>query len=277
MATFSYSFSIQNSTTLKAQGWSPDVKLRGVVVLVHGLGEHFGRYRHVVQAFNQAGLAVLAFDLPGHGQSDGKRGCTPIYEELMNCIAYQLAEASRRFPGVPCFLYGHSLGGGLVLNYAIRRKPQIAGVISTSPALRTTTPVPGPKQILARVMSRLQPDFVMNNGLDTAGLSRDPKIAKAYKSDPLVHPLVSARLGWDLIQSGAWALQHAIDFPNLPLLIMHGTADPICDFTASAEFAKAVKGDVTHKAWEGFFHETHNEPEKGQVIQYMVEWIVKHC
>ena len=117
--------------------WEPAGEPRAVVCLVHGLGEHSGRYAHVAAALNDAGYAVLACDKRGHGRSGGKRGHTPSYEALMTDIDLLLAQAEQRFPGKPRFLYGHSLGGNEVLNYALRRKPDLAGVVATSPGLRT--------------------------------------------------------------------------------------------------------------------------------------------
>ena len=124
------------------QSWQPETPAKAIACLVHGLGEHSGRYAHVGAALNVAGYALLGFDLRGHGKSGGPRGHTPSYETLMDDIGRLLAEARQRYPGQPQFLYGHSLGGNLVLNYALRRKPGLAGVIATSPAIRTATPPP---------------------------------------------------------------------------------------------------------------------------------------
>src|SRR5512137_2011524 len=134
------------------QGWQPETPPKAVVCLVHGLGEHTGRYAHVAAALNDAGYALLGFDLRGHGKSGGPRGHTPTYDALMDDIGRLLAEAGQRYPGQQQFLYGHSLGGNLVLNYALRRKPGLAGVIATSPALRPATPLPGWKQSLAGLL-----------------------------------------------------------------------------------------------------------------------------
>lgn len=117
-----------------AQLWEPESEPRAVVCLAHGYGEHSGRYAHVAAQMNEAGYAFLAFDLRGHGKSHGQRGHTPSYEHLLNDLALLFAEGARRFPAPrkPLFIYGHSMGGNLVLNYALRRQPEIAGVIATS-------------------------------------------------------------------------------------------------------------------------------------------------
>ncbi|MCX6029247.1 MAG: lysophospholipase [Chloroflexi bacterium] len=257
------------------QGWQPDTSPRGAVCLVHGLGEHTGRYAHVAAALNAAGYAVLGFDLRGHGKSGGPRGHTPTYDTLMDDIGRLLDETTARYPGKPQFLYGHSLGGNLVLNYALRRKPRIAGVVATSPAIRVTNPLPAVQVALAKVMNKLQPGMQMANGLALDGLARDPEVIRAYTSDPLVHNKISVRLAMGMLQTGEWALAHAAEF-TLPLLLVHGSADKLTSAAASQEFAAKVRGDCTLKVWEGFYHETHNEPEKADVLRFMVDWLRAH-
>ena len=257
------------------QGWEPETSPRAVVCLVHGLGEHTGRYAHVAAALNDVGYAVLGFDLRGHGKSEGLRGHTPSYETLMDDIGRLLDEAAQRYPGKAQFIYGHSLGGNLVLNYALRRKPPLAGVVATSSGIRVAKPLPATQLTLAKVMNKLQPTMQMPNGLALDNLARDPEVIRAYKSDPLVHGKISVRLAVEMLQAGEWALAHAAEFP-LPLLLVHGSADELTSAAATQEFAGKVRGDCTLKIWDGFYHETHNEPEKAEVLGFMVAWIGSH-
>jgi acylglycerol lipase len=257
------------------QGWQPEIPPKAVVCLVHGLGEHTGRYAHVAAALNDAGYALLGFDLRGHGKSGGPRGHTPTYDALMDDIGRLLDETAMRYPALSRFLYGHSLGGNLVLNHALRRKPQIAGVVATSPAIRTATPPPSSQITLAKLMNRIQPAMQMANGLALDGLARDPEVIRAYTNDPLVHNKISVRLALEMLQAGEWALAHAAEF-SLPLLLTHGSADKITSATASVEFAQKVPGDCTFKLWDGFYHETHNEPEKAKVLAFIVDWLQMH-
>ena len=254
------------------QGWEPEASLRAIVCLVHGLGEHTGRYAHVAAALNEAGYAVLGFDLRGHGKSEGLRGHTPSYDALMDDIGRLLDEAAQRYPGKSQFIYGHSLGGNLALNYALRRKSPLAGVVSTSPAIRVGKPLPATQLTLAKVMNKLRPTMQMPNGLALDNLARDPEVIRAYRSDPLVHDKISVRLAVEMLQAGEWALAHAAEFP-LPLLLVHGSADELTSAAATQEFAGKVRGDCTLKIWDGFYHETHNEPEKAEVLAFMVAWI----
>jgi acylglycerol lipase len=258
---------------LFAQGWLPDGETRAVVCLVHGLGEHTGRYPHVGAALAQTGYALLGFDLRGHGQSQGQRGHAPSWEALLDDIRCFLEQAAQRFPGRPRFLYGHSLGATLVLNYALRRLPELAGVIATGPLLRPAFAPPAWKITLGRLMYRLWPTFAMSNELDPSGLSRDPDVVRAYVNDMLVHDRLSARLGMDMLSAGEWVLEHAPEL-MLPLLLMHGSTDALCSPEATRHFAARATSDPTYRSWDGLYHEIHNEPERQQVFDTMIGWLV---
>lgn len=267
-------FSWQNHKGLNiyAQTWKPQGAPTAVIALVHGLGEHSGRYRHVAEAFTQAGMALAAFDLPGHGRSSGSRGFTS-YEDILFDIDTLLEQSRSRFPGAPVFLYGHSMGGAIVLFYVLRRKPALAGVISSAPGLVPGMPVPASKVTLARLMARVMPSFVMANGLDLQYLSHDAELIRTYQADKFVHDRISARLGLDLLTIGEWILANAKDF-SLPLLLVQGSGDKIVSTEATAALARAVPPDkITYKVWEGLYHETHNETEKEKVLAFLVKWV----
>ena len=242
-----------------------------MVCLVHGLGQHCARYQPVAAALTEASFAVMAFDHRGHGRSAGKRGVIPSYDALMDDIDILLEQASQRYPGKLRFLYGHSLGGNEVINYALRRKPAVAGVVATSPGLRTAFKPPAAQLAVGRLMNKVWPAFTMPNGLELAAISRDPAVVEAYQQDPLVHDRLSARLGIELLESGEWAMAHAGEFP-VPLLLMHGTADRLTSYQASQEFASKAP-NCTLKLWDGLYHETHNEPEKDVVLATVISWI----
>lgn len=260
---------------LVGRDWKPAGEVRGVVCLVHGIGEHVGRYAHVAAALNQAGYAMVGMDQRDHGQSEGPRGYTPAYDAFLDDIEVQLGSASKRYPGKPLFLYGHSLGGNLVLYYALRRKPTLAGVIASGPQIRMAFAPPAWKTALGRMMLNVWPSLAMSNGLDLQNLSHDEAVIRAYKADPLVHDRVTPRLGIGLIDTGAWLLQHAAEF-TLPLLIFHGSQDRLTSPDASREFASKVPGHCTFKLWEGLYHETHNEPQKAEVLAFMIQWLKAH-
>ena len=260
---------------LFTQGWQPEAEIQAVVCLVHGLGDHSGRYVNVGEALRGAGYVLLSFDLRGHGKSQGQRGHTPSYEALMDDIARFLDEAASRFPNLPCFLYGQSLGGNLVLNYGLRRRPQLAGVIATGPHLGLAFKPPFWKVTLCQIMSNPWPAFSVTTELDTKEFCHDPGVVQAHENDPLVHNRISARMFISVHQAAQWALQHAAEFP-LPLLLMHGGADQLTSAGASRRFAEQVPGDCTFKLWEGLYHEIHSEPTKQDVFDFLISWLQAH-
>lgn len=245
---------------------------KGIVCLVHGHGEHIERYEHLAKRLNDANYSMIGFDLRGHGQSDGRRGHTPSYNAMMEDIDLFLAEVDEHYAGLPRFLYGHSMGGNLVLNYAMRRNPDLKGVIATGPWLKLAFEPPAIQVGLAKLMQKLFPAFTQSSGLATDALSRDPEVVRAYEEDPYVHDKLSARLFTEIHSAGLWALAHAAEFP-LPLLLMHGGADRITSAEASKEFAEKAEGKTLLKIWEGFYHEIHNEPEKEDVFKTLIDWM----
>lgn len=250
----------------------PNQDAKAIVCLVHGLGEHSQRYQPMAQFLSDHSYRMLAYDLRGHGKSGGQRGYIPSYDALLDDIAIVLLETVQRYPGKPVFLYGHSLGGGLVINYALRRRPKLAGVIATGPALRLGFEPPAVKVVLGKLMNQIYPAFSQASGLDVQALARDPEVVRRYQNDPLVHDKVSARLFMGFYQAGLWAIKHADEFP-LPLLLMHGSLDRLTSPQASQDFAARVGDQCTLKIWDGFYHEIHNEPEQAQVFQYLLGWM----
>lgn len=256
---------------LNGRRWEPPAAPRGTVCLVHGLGDHCGRYRHVARHLTGNGFAAAAIDLRGHGRSEGRRGHTPGYGALMNDLKLLVHEAERTYPGRPCYLYGHSMGGNLVLNFALRYTSPVGGVISSAPMLRMAFDPPLWKTIFGNIMRNVWPAMPMSSGLDTEDLSRDPDVIRAYREDPLVHDRVTLSF-FDTRDAGLWALEHARDLA-VPTLIMHGDADRITSCEASRDFAAAAGSACTLKIWEGFYHEIHNEPEKERVLGYLTQWL----
>jgi alpha-beta hydrolase superfamily lysophospholipase len=260
---------------LYARCWEPAGTPMAAIMLVHGHGEHVARYDHVAAALTEKGYAMLGFDLCGHGKSAGPRGHISSYNAYMDDIASFSRQTEQRYPGLPRFLYGHSLGGNLVLNYALRRKPDLHGVIATGPWLKLAFEPPATQVALGRLMNNIAPGFAQHSKLNTTGLSHDQTVVKAYDNDPLVHDKISARLFVAMYESGLWALEHAAEFP-LPLLLMHGAADPITSVAASREFAQKAARNVTLKVWDGLYHEIHNELEKAEVFNTMLDWLAEH-
>ena len=258
-------------TRLFAQRWVPDGRPHAVLALVHGFGEHTGRYAHVGEALARQGYALCGVDLPGHGRTQGGRGRTSR-AELVNAAQELLRDAKARFPDLPVFLYGHSMGGAIVLIAALTTALDAAGVIVTSPLIRLATQTPGWKVAAARLLAGLLPSFTIPNPLEMTELTRDPGMVAAVRGDPLYHTMVSARLGWDILQFMDVFEDQRGAFP-VPLLVMQGTADRIVDAAATIALAGRLSGKITLKTWDGLYHELHNEPEKEAVMEYIVSWM----
>lgn len=258
---------------IKGFSWKPKGIVNASLILIHGLGEHSQRYNHVIEFFNKNNISVYALDLIGHGQSAGKRGHADSYDMIASDILHLISIARSENKNVPIFLYGHSLGGALALYIALKMKPEIAGYIVTSPGLIPANPPQGFRLFLAKTMNILGPSFTLDNKLYRPGLSRDEKVVEAYNADPLVHPMISARLGMQLLNNGNWMIDHASELSS-PTLLMQGSADKLVDPNGSRQFSeKAPRKYLTYKEWNGFYHELHNEPEKGRVLDFILGWI----
>lgn len=255
-----------------AQTWKPDSahKPKAVVALVHGIGEHSGRYAHVAEAFVNAGYAFSAFDHRGHGKSGGPILYAPSYEHMRKDIDSHIQHTRERFPGAPLVIYGHSMGGSLVLSWLFSRKPDVACAIASSPGLGSGTPQPPLKILFGRIMSRIIPTLVIPTGFPMTGLSHDPEVEARSKADPTCREGISVRLGLEILAAGDWI--RAQKSVSVPLLIMQGTVDKFVDPQMTITFTKELSGDVTLKVWDGLYHELHNETEKAAVIGYMIGW-----
>jgi alpha-beta hydrolase superfamily lysophospholipase len=261
-------------SALYRQQWRPETEPRAVVGLVHGLGEHSGRYGHVAAALTAAGYAVCTFDLRGHGRSGGRRGDTRI-GPCLDDIDRLLADAGRDFPAQPSFLYGHSLGGLLVLTYGLRRTRALSGIVSSGAAVMSPLRDQRAKVAAARLLAPIIPGLTLPTGLDPGLISRDPAVVAAYRADPLVHGKASVAFARDAIAAGDAALADAGAFAP-PLLLLHGGADRITLPEGSRRFAAAVPGDCRLIVYDGLYHEIHNEPEQARVLADVIGWLDDH-
>lgn len=273
MKTFEWKWKSFDGLDMFARGWAPEKDPKAVVCLVHGLGEHIGRYDHVGAAFAAAGYALLGFDLRGHGKSGGPRGHTPSLDAFFKDIDDFVADAEKRYPSAPRFLYGHSLGGLLSLSYGLSRKVNVRGMIVSSPGLRTAIHEQKMKLMLAKVLGTIAPTITLPSELVAAHISRDPQVVDTYVKDPLVHDKITTGFGRAGLQATDIVFKRAAQFP-VPLLLVYCSADQIAFPRGSEEFARlAPQGLVTLKHYEGLYHEPHNEPEKAEVLKDYIQWL----
>lgn len=252
--------------------WQTNMPVKAVICIMHGMGEHINRYNHVAEMFNSNGYAVIGCDQRGHGKSGGKRGHFPNFETFLNDVDTLLKQASKHFPDAKQILYGHSMGGNLVANYLLRRQPNIAGAILSSPYFQLAFQPSAGKLRIGRLMKNIFPSLSMSSGLDANAISRDADEVKKYINDPLVHDKVSAKMGIEMIETGQWAIDNASKL-NVPTLVYHGSEDKLTSFTASKSFAENAGKLVTFIPFEELYHETHNEPEKKEVFKKIILWL----
>jgi alpha-beta hydrolase superfamily lysophospholipase len=256
------------------QTWSPedDERPGASVVFVHGIGDHGGRHLHFVEALVSAGHTVIAPDMRGHGRSPGPRGHIDSWDEFREDLDAVVERAGAARPGARVFAVGHSLGGLIVLEYALRRPERLRGVVAMSPAL-SLDGIPRWQVAVSRVLDRIVPRLSMKVGLDSEGISRDPAIKEADAADPLVHSLASVRLGVEVQKALAWTLAHARDL-HVPLLIVHGTADTVVPPGASLAFyERTTLADRTRIEYPGGYHELDNDYARDQALADINAWI----
>jgi alpha-beta hydrolase superfamily lysophospholipase len=245
---------------------------RAVVGLIHGLGEHSRRYDHWAQRFNERGFGVVGYDRRGHGRSAGKRGHAAGYAVLLAEIAQLLIECERHYPDRPVVLYGHSMGGNLLLNYVLRRNPDIAAAVVSAPHIQLTQRANPLLILLARIVRLVYPAFTQSNTLNLNDLCRDPQVVRAVEQDPYYHDRISVELAISLLRAGDYLNAFAGEVKT-PLLLLHGTEDHITDPRATARLAGRLQGPVDLKLWEGLYHELHNEPEREAVFDFVYQWL----
>ena len=236
------------------------------VLIVHGIGEHTGRYEHVGDHLAANGLDVLAADNRGHGQSGGRRGHVDDFGQFLDDVEDLLAE--RRLLGVPVVLLGHSLGGLIACTYLVSDRPQPDLGILSAPALGAE--VPAWQRIAAPVMHKIAPKLFIKGPIDGDILSRDPEVGVAYTDDPLRVPGATAGLG-QAIFTTMEATASSLDRIRVPTYVLHGEADELVPPQFSAPLAELDL--VTRRTWPGLRHESFNEPEQVEVMDEMIEWL----
>jgi acylglycerol lipase len=273
METREWNWATFDGLDIHSKEWVPSGTPKAAVCVLHGVGEHIGRYQPDGEALAQAGYVLAGFDQRGFGRSGGRRGHTPSLDAYFKDIDRFFEEVSRRHPDLPRVLYGMSMGGVLVLAYTPARRPNLAGVIAAAPGLRTALEEQKVKVLLARLLGQVTPTLTMKSGVDPQEISRDPQVVEAYLSDPLDHFLVTASWGRSMLQAVNMVFASASSFP-LPLLLLHGTKDAIAYPRGSQEFAGlAPKDKVSLKMWDGMKHELHTDPDKAEVFRVMIQWI----
>jgi acylglycerol lipase len=262
-----------DQTCLQAYEWKSAQPVKGVVVVEHGIRDHASRYSALAEALAAKGLAVYGQDLRGHGSSGGNRQRFDSIDELVGDLDLAVSEAKKRNPGLPVFLYGHSLGGLISTHYALAHGTSLKGLVLSGAALKLPTYVTGGEKAAARFFSVVIPGLKAQRVDDTVFV-REPAAKAELAADPQVDhfdlPARSAAAGLDAIDD----VQTRMEEVKVPLLIMHGSADQGTNIEGSRELnQRAASADKTLKIWDGLFHDLLHEPERDQVISTVDAWI----
>jgi len=246
--------------------WVPNGAPRAAMLIVHGIGEHSGRYEHVGAAFAAAGIDVLAHDQRGFGASGGVRGHVDAFSEYLDDVEALIAQ--RRELGVPVVLLGHSLGGLVSTAYLVSERPQPDLAVLSSPALEAE--LPGWQRAGAPILGALIPKMKIPADFDGSILSRDPEVQTAYETDPLRVPASTARLGREILRTMG-SVATSLDRVRVPTYVLHGADDTLVPARASKPLESLP--NVTRRVWPDLRHECFNEPEREDVIAEVVAWL----
>ncbi len=261
------------------QQWVPDGAIERVVVFQHGMGEHAGRYQHLLNTFADTGTACYALDARGHGRSPGRRGYLTHFERFADDLGDLIRVARSENDRQPVFLLGHSLGGAIALDFALRpgNQAHLRGLILSSAVIEL--PQSGVNRVLrptARLLARVAPGVVLDTMLRQVDLSRDAEAVAAYRADPLVHGKAAVLLGHTLFRLNRrfYAEAHRL---RVPVYLFHGTADRITSPEGSKKFfERLTTADKKLNLYEGLYHETMNElpADRKKVLTDLREWVL---
>jgi len=254
------------------QYWQPEASSRAVVLVVHGAGEHSGRYESLARHFSPHGYVVAALDHPGHGKSEGRYGHVGRFDDFLSTLQVFHRQVSADFPGLPVILLGHSMGGLISGLYLLQHQREFVGCMLSGPAIKTDIEPGFLQLLLIRCLSVLAPRTGVLQ-LDASGVSRDPAVVRAYQEDPLVnHGKMTARMVAELframhrLQAGAAAI-------TLPILLYHGAEDVMAAPDGSRFLYETVGSvDKTLEIFPGLYHEIFNEPEREAVFADVLAW-----
>lgn len=276
---------MENETgTFEGQGkvtiawrFSPIENPRGLVIVVHGVAEHYGRYAHVVAALNAAGYAVMAYDHRGHGNSGGARVFIKRFGEYVADLETVIALAKGKAPGgLKTFLLGHSMGALISIHHLLAHPGVVHGAVLSSPALGLAIKVPAWKDALGKVMSSIYPGLAIPTGVDPTYVSRDPAVQKAYATDPMVTKKATARWYTELLAAQADANARALEL-KAPVLVLVGGQDKLTSVPAIERwFPQVGSADKTLQPYPALSHEVMNEPEQKVVLADITRWLDAH-
>ncbi|MBT4136395.1 MAG: alpha/beta hydrolase [Candidatus Latescibacteria bacterium] len=272
MQTTTDYFRTHDDTRLFEQRWCPTQNPKAIIALVHGYTEHSSRYQYFAQRCVEAGISVEAYDLRGHGRSNGRRGFVQNFQDYVQDLTHFLQRVRERNANQPLFLLGHSLGGTMATYWSLQESPNLNGLILSGAALTVGDSISRPMQYVAKTLSRWFPNLPTVRVGEGSVIMRDPSTIANYNQDRLVYRArVPARAAAEVLR----AVENIpMERVLTPLLILHGTADRVTDPKGSAELYKRARAtDKTFKSYDGLYHSLLEEPERDQVMADILSWI----
>lgn len=264
------------NTNIYYQAWLPAGEVQAVLLLVHGLGEHSGRYMNVVNHFVPLGYAIYALDHIGHGKSDGVREFVERFTDYTETLTLYYAMVKGWQANRPIFLFGHSMGGLIASYYLLDHQAKFKGAVISAPSVKIGDSISAMTITLGKLLSVVLPKMGLL-ALDINGISRDPAVVQAYADDPLIfHGKTPVRLATELMNAMQRVTTEAGTI-TLPCIVVQGGGDKIVD-PAGAQmlYDKAQSKDKTLKIYAGLYHEIFNEPERDQVLDDVTTWLAAH-
>ena len=261
------------SLELYYQSWHPTDQPKAVLVVIHGVGEHSDRYLNVVDNLVPEGYVLYAYDQRGHGKSPGQRGYLESWDEYRSDLKQFLDLVHQREPGLPVFMYGHSHGALIALDFLINESNNLSGALVSGSPLASDDAASPMLVAAAKILSRVWPTFSLDSPINPAQLSCDARVVQKYQDDPAVFKILTARWGTEYLKTQDEVRAQASKI-DVPILIIHGGEDSLCDPQGSQYLYEQVSStDKTLKIYPSYFHEIHNEPGHITVIQDMNEWM----
>ena len=261
-----------NGPRLFTRAWGEDPNAPAVAI-VHGLGDHSGRWERVGRTLASHGFAAYALDLPGHGKSEGKRGHVRSWDDYRLALTRWMEVLRQGNDGRRWALLGHSLGGLIALDWAHRNPRLVDALVLSAPPFELSLHPAAIKVHAARIIGLLWPGFTQSNEIPPSLLSHDPEVIRAHRADPLIHFRISARLFLELQRMRRYLAGIAAS-NTIPTLIVQGGADPVSSCAGCAAWAKNAKeGLVTYREYPGLFHEVLNEPQGGAILEEIIVWL----
>ncbi|OLO27638.1 phospholipase [Alkalihalophilus pseudofirmus] len=255
--------------------WECSQQPKGVIVIIHGAGEHHGRYGWLRKQWQQAGFHIVMGDLPGQGKTRGKRGHIDSFNQYIETVYEWYKEAA--LCGLPVYLIGHSMGGLISIRTLMEKRMEIHGVILSSPLLKLAEEPPKYKTMASKALHRLLPSVTAPSGLKTHLVTRNEEIREAYLIDELRVTKVSLRWYQEILKAMTLAKRNVSDFPNVPLLLLQAGDDRIVNSEAAKFwFDQLQTSEKWFKEWDGLFHELFNEPERDDVFRYAKTFVELH-